>query len=190
MLEPRWRFVARFVPESVLRPALLDMEAGRFEELPQAFDALGPLANSAMPQLRELRETHSDPDIRWMAALNLAILSTNEIPKVVSVLADTDNRHWDDTYVAFRDLPSLRANAFSAIPHFVNALGNYDLVFRHGRNPPVYAHIALDSLAEVPRLRPIIHIALTNSLDSSNPHVRAIAAEIIGKIATYHQDHE
>ncbi len=180
MLKPRWNFLARACPRNVWQWAGKNIEAGRFEALPRAFDAFGPLAISAMPRLRKLRDTHSDPNIRWMAALNLAILSTNEIPKVVAVLGDTASPHWSDTYVAFRDLPSLRTNAFSAIPHFVDALG-YRGMDMHN-DPSMFAYIALESLAEVPRLRPIILTSLTNLLDSPQPQLRADAASLIAEI--------
>ena len=110
------------------------------ERVPEAFSVLGPLAESAIPELERLRDNHPNPDVSWAATLALAGVTTNGIPALVAIIKDPFDPRWQEVVWAFETFPFLRTNAALVIPHLVTLLEMED----SGIQPEV-AHL-LDSL--------------------------------------------
>lgn len=177
--------IGRLVPDGVGRWAFQRSRDELFESAPEAFSALGPIAASAMPRLRELRDTHPDPRVRWKATLALAGLSTEEIHPVVEIidrgypnnyLANDSSMNvflqWIDASWAFVDYPTLRTNIAPAVPALINCL-------RRG-NPNVVQTLVLSAVnCEQSH---IILPALTNTLADPDSRMRNLAAEAIEEI--------
>lgn len=92
------------------------------EKVPEAFSVLGPMAESAIPELERLRNSHPNPDVSWAATLALAGVTTNGIPALVAIIKDPFDPRWQEVVWALETFPFLRTNAASVIPHLVTLL--------------------------------------------------------------------
>jgi HEAT repeat protein len=192
-LAHRPEMIRRRVPDGVWDWATQRSKGRVFESVAEAFSALGPEAVTAIPRLRELRDTHPDPRVRWKATLALAGLSTEEIHPVVEVidrgypgngLANDSSMNiylkWSEAQSAFLDYPTLQTNIAPAVPALIKCL----------REEKVSVFTTLAISAVDYGQSHIILPALTNTLADPDSRMRNLAAKAIEDITGRLKDRE